>query len=351
MRTSSLFALLASLVFVTAAEDGAQVYNALCASCHGPDGKGLNGLPPLVGSEWPKGAPARTIKIVLSGMEGPVEVAGKTYNVVMPPQGAVLSDEKIAAVLTYVRKTFAGGAGAVSVDEVKAVRSATAERTTPWTAEELLKAHPFPPARTVLKNLVGTMFKGEWKEMPDFSTLKPALMEDFNLGVIDPAQAGLKDGFAMVWTAQFDAPVAGRYEFVFDCDDFGALYVGGETIFRTKWVKEGGETTPWCTLERATLEAQKVMPVCCPQPHALEGAFTFGYITRDSFEEVTGGSLVADDHYTEAEAPRQTGKGHSPRRTRHLLHRQRQGPGSDFIVRPHRRYQHRTQRHGGGQRR
>ena len=130
-----------------------------------------------------------------------------------------------------------------------------------------------------------------------------------------------------------------------------ALYVGGETIFRTKWVKEGGETTPWCTLERATLEAQKVMPVCCPQPHALEGAFTFGYITRDSFEEVTGGSLVADDHYTEAEAPRQTGKGHSPRRTRHLLHRQRQGPGSDFIVRPHRRYQHRTQRHGGGQRR
>lgn len=80
-----------------------------------------------------------------------------------------------------------------------------------------------------------------------------------------------------------------------------ALYVGGETIFRTKWVKEGGETTPWCTLERATLEAQKVMPVCCPQPHALEGAFTSGYITRDSFEEVTGGSLVADDHCTEAE--------------------------------------------------
>ena len=49
-----------------------------------------------------------------------------------------------------------------------------------------------------------------------------------------------------------------------------ALYVGGETIFRTKWVKEGGETLPWCTLERAALEAQKVMPVCCPQPVALE---------------------------------------------------------------------------------
>ncbi|MCX8488901.1 MAG: cytochrome c, partial [Opitutales bacterium] len=64
MRTSSLLALLASLVFVTAAEDGAQVYNTLCVACHGPDGKGLNGLPPLVGSDWPKGSAARSIKIV-----------------------------------------------------------------------------------------------------------------------------------------------------------------------------------------------------------------------------------------------------------------------------------------------
>ena len=209
MRTPSLLALLASLVFVTAAEDGAQVYNTLCVACHGPDGKGLNGLPPLVGSDWPKGPAARSIKIVLSGMEGPVEVAGKTYNIVMPPQGAVLSDEKIAAALTYVRKAFAGGAGAVTPDEVKAVRAATAQRTTPWTAEELLKDHPFPPAKTALKNLVGTMYKGEWKTLPDFSTLKPALMEDFNVGVIDPDQSGLKDAFAMVWTGQFDAPAEG----------------------------------------------------------------------------------------------------------------------------------------------
>ena len=241
MRTSSLLALLASAVFVTAAEDGAQIYNTLCGACHGPDGKGLNGLPPLVGSEWPKGAPARTIKIVLNGLSGPVEVAGKSYNIDMPPQGAVLSDEKIAAVLTYVRKSFAGGAGPVSVDEVKSVRAATAQRTTPWTADELLKAHPFPPAKTALKNLVGTMYKGEWKTLPDFSTLKPALMEDFNAGVIDPAQSGLKDAFAMVWTAQFDAPVDGKYTFTFDCDDFGALYVGGERIAEVKGIGPVGK--------------------------------------------------------------------------------------------------------------
>jgi 7,8-dihydropterin-6-yl-methyl-4-(beta-D-ribofuranosyl)aminobenzene 5'-phosphate synthase len=80
-----------------------------------------------------------------------------------------------------------------------------------------------------------------------------------------------------------------------------ALYVGGETIFRTKWVKEGGETLKWCTLDRAALEAQKVLPVCCPQPQSLDGPFTSGYIERNSFETVTGGSLVVDDHFTEAE--------------------------------------------------
>lgn len=236
MRPSSLLALLATAIFASAAEDGAQVYNTLCVACHGPDGKGLNGLPPLVGSDWPKGPAARSIKIVLNGLTGPVDVAGKGYNIDMPPQGAVLSDEKIAAALTYVRKTFAAGAGAVTPDEVKSVRAATASRTTPWTATELLKAHPFPPAKTALKNLVGTMYKGEWKQMPDFSTLKPALMEDFNVGVVDPDQSGLKSNFAMVWTAQFEAKEDGKYIFNFDCDDFGALFVGGEKVAEIKGI-------------------------------------------------------------------------------------------------------------------
>jgi len=236
MRTPTLLALLAATAVSSAAEDGAQVYNSLCVACHGPDGKGLNGLPPLVGSDWPKGAAERSIKIVLQGMTGPVEVAGQNYNIDMPPQGAVLSDEKIAAALTYVRKTFAGGAGAVTPELVKSVRAATAGRTTPWTAAELLKAHPFPPPRTALVNLVGTMYKGEWKELPDFSKLKPAQIEDENTGVVSPAQASLKDGFAMVWTAQFRAEEEGKYTFVFDCDDFGALYVGGERIAEIKGI-------------------------------------------------------------------------------------------------------------------
>jgi 7,8-dihydropterin-6-yl-methyl-4-(beta-D-ribofuranosyl)aminobenzene 5'-phosphate synthase len=80
-----------------------------------------------------------------------------------------------------------------------------------------------------------------------------------------------------------------------------ALYVGGETIFRPKWIREGGETVLWGAVDQGALLAKRVAAVCCPQPRALEGAFTSGYIERTSFEEVTGGSLVMEDHFTAAE--------------------------------------------------
>jgi len=80
-----------------------------------------------------------------------------------------------------------------------------------------------------------------------------------------------------------------------------ALYVGGETIFREKFVKEGDEALSWGNVDREALQAKNVESVCCPTPRALEGAFTSGYIERSSFEEVTGGSLVEEDHYSEAE--------------------------------------------------
>jgi len=80
-----------------------------------------------------------------------------------------------------------------------------------------------------------------------------------------------------------------------------ALYVGAETIFRPKWIKEGGETVLWGAVDCDALQSKNVAAVCCPQPRALEGAFTSGYIERTSFEEVTGGSLVMEDHFTEAE--------------------------------------------------
>ena len=80
-----------------------------------------------------------------------------------------------------------------------------------------------------------------------------------------------------------------------------ALYVGGETIFRDKWIKEDGESVRWGAVDRVALQMQNIPAICCTTPYALEGAFTSGYIERTSFEEVTGGSWVEDDHYSESE--------------------------------------------------
>ena len=83
-----------------------------------------------------------------------------------------------------------------------------------------------------------------------------------------------------------------------------SLYVGGETIFREKWLPGGAgkEFVSWGALDRTALTAQRVMPVCCPAPHALAGPFTTGFIERTSFEKVTGGTKVRDEgHFTDAE--------------------------------------------------
>jgi 7,8-dihydropterin-6-yl-methyl-4-(beta-D-ribofuranosyl)aminobenzene 5'-phosphate synthase len=82
------------------------------------------------------------------------------------------------------------------------------------------------------------------------------------------------------------------------------LYVGADNVFREKWLREpGGDgLVSWGAVDGMLLRAEKVAPVCCGTPHALEGAFTTGYIARNSFEEVTGGTMVEpDDHFSEAE--------------------------------------------------
>jgi mono/diheme cytochrome c family protein len=54
----------------------------------------------------------------------------------MPPLG-VLPDDQIAAILTYVRRAWGHTASPVTPEEVKSIRTATAEHTDAWSPEEL----------------------------------------------------------------------------------------------------------------------------------------------------------------------------------------------------------------------
>lgn len=120
---------------------GQDIYEARCTACHQPNGEGIPGVfPPLARAEWVGEEKGRLIRIVLHGMTGETDVRGITYNGAMPPWGDILTDEQIAAVLTFVRSSWGNDAPPVHTDEVRNVRVATEGRTAPWTTAELSKA-------------------------------------------------------------------------------------------------------------------------------------------------------------------------------------------------------------------
>jgi mono/diheme cytochrome c family protein len=101
---------------------------ANCLACHGADGKGVvlgpsTMAPPLLGSEILLGDPEKTLLIVLKGIQK--ETAD--YMGVMAPLGAMLDDEKLAAVLTYTRNSFGNSAEAVTAEQAAAARAKFSE--------------------------------------------------------------------------------------------------------------------------------------------------------------------------------------------------------------------------------
>ena len=101
---------------------GAKVFSNFCVACHGGNGEGVPLLaPPFDGSEWLLMEDEVLIKIVLEGLIGPIKVAGKDYNLAMPPL-LTLSNEEIAGVLTYIRQQWAPSAKPISADAVAKLR-------------------------------------------------------------------------------------------------------------------------------------------------------------------------------------------------------------------------------------
>jgi len=220
------------------AQDGAQLYGLYCSACHGEDGKGATGgaFPPLAGSDWIEGNPERSIAIVLKGLNGPVEVSGKTYNLEMPPQGEVLGDDQISAILNYVNTSWGNSGGKVSAAMVQAARVKFAKRTEHWSAPELLKLFPLEKKETALKNLISRVYKGQWSELPDFSKLSAENVEEEHDGILDVKDSGMKDNFGMVWEGEFVAPEDGKYTFALDADDGARLLVHGRVICEVKGI-------------------------------------------------------------------------------------------------------------------
>ena len=100
------------------ASNGPAVFNTNCASCHQSDGKGGPAAPALAGNAVVTGDAAKVIHIVKNGLTGTVQVNGKTYNGTMPAWKGVISNDDIAAVITYIRSSWGNKASAVTAAQV-----------------------------------------------------------------------------------------------------------------------------------------------------------------------------------------------------------------------------------------
>ncbi|MCX6955175.1 MAG: cytochrome c, partial [Verrucomicrobia bacterium] len=119
-------------------EQGAILFGMNCAACHQADGKGRDGLaPPLAASDWATGPASRPARVVLHGLTGKIVVKDQTFQLDMPAFG-LLKDDQLAAILTYVRRSWGNRAEPVTPAQMQAIRAATADRQRAWTAEELL---------------------------------------------------------------------------------------------------------------------------------------------------------------------------------------------------------------------
>ncbi len=120
--------------------EGEKFYASSCANCHGADGAGVGDLgPPLADSPWVTEAPERLARIVLHGLQGPIEVAGRTWNSAMPGHQDFpgFDDEVASGLLTYLRRSWGHAGRAIDPEFVTQIRQAAAGRAALWTVTEL----------------------------------------------------------------------------------------------------------------------------------------------------------------------------------------------------------------------
>jgi mono/diheme cytochrome c family protein len=97
-------------------EQGRAAY-AVCAACHQPDGRGLPSIaPPLVGASIVTGPAEALIEVVLRGRDTDPAFPA------MPPV-AGLSDDQLAAILTFIRQSWGHAASPIAAASVRARRS------------------------------------------------------------------------------------------------------------------------------------------------------------------------------------------------------------------------------------
>ena len=120
---------------------GAKMFYQICASCHGSNGKGIDGLaPPLMGSEHVKNT-ERLALIILHGLEGSVHVNGEEYNINLAMPGLIrnetITDKDIADIISYVTNAFSDVPKTLLKQRINELRSVNSNSGMEFTEVEL----------------------------------------------------------------------------------------------------------------------------------------------------------------------------------------------------------------------
>jgi mono/diheme cytochrome c family protein len=109
------------------AERGAKIYGDRCAQCHGDKGEGVPGAYPGLAGNRAVNLPvtANLVQVVLGGGFPPA-TAGNPRPFGMPPYATALTDQEVAAVISYIRMSWGNRSGTVSERDVARQRSSTA---------------------------------------------------------------------------------------------------------------------------------------------------------------------------------------------------------------------------------
>ena len=153
---------------------GEVTYSA-CVACHGPDGKGVKTgplvmAPSLHDSDIVKGDTQALALVVLKG----IKKENADYVQQMLALQEALDDKALAAVITYVRHTFAGAKDEVSAKQVSQWRKQFS-KVPPAIARGDVDGILIgvAGAERLVSDLTWKVYTGKWSKLPDFDALTP----------------------------------------------------------------------------------------------------------------------------------------------------------------------------------
>ncbi len=111
-------------------QNGKNVYETYCMSCHMENGEGIPGAFPAIAKAGNLNDKNRLVKVILQGVRGPLTVKGVKYDGEMA--GIGISDKETADVINYIRNSWGNKAPMITVADVASAKKAVVKGYKPY---------------------------------------------------------------------------------------------------------------------------------------------------------------------------------------------------------------------------